>query len=151
MSKGQSFRAGAGAIILNEDNQVLLFERTDSDNQWQFPQGGLDADEEPYPAILREIEEETGITKTDLAHLPIEPQLLVYEFPANIREHHNIRGQVQYWYFFRFMGPPSAITLGDQEEFKAWRWGTMTEAVVGIVGFKKPVYEALAQTLGSAS
>ena len=62
----QYFRAGAGAMIVNDEGHVLAIERADIAGAWQLPQGGLDEDEEPLDAAYREIAEETGIEKADL-------------------------------------------------------------------------------------
>ena len=61
MSASTSFRASAGAVIINGDGCVLAFERADKPGSWQLPQGGLDAGEEPRDCVLREVLEETSI------------------------------------------------------------------------------------------
>lgn len=38
----------------------------DTRGYWQMPQGGIDAGEEPWPAALRELREETGVTDVEL-------------------------------------------------------------------------------------
>ena len=142
--KSQHFRAGTGAVILNPDlDRVLLFKRNGSVDDWQFPQGGLDIGEEPLDGVMREIWEETGITKGALQQLPVKPKLLAYEIPAEHRTDKTGRGQTQWWFFFQFVGEHSAITLGDQEEFSDFQWTTMDDAVERIVGFKREVYEGL--------
>ena len=44
-----------------------------------MPQGGIDADEDPREAVMRELWEETGVTKADYLS---ETDWLTYEFPA---------------------------------------------------------------------
>ena len=44
------FRAGAGAVVINDRGLVLALERADIPGAWQLPQGGLDAGEEPLDA-----------------------------------------------------------------------------------------------------
>jgi len=75
------FRAGAGAVLTDQHGRVLIFERRDIPGAWQFPQGGLENEENPIDAALREIWEETGISKTALALIDRYPGLLVYELP----------------------------------------------------------------------
>lgn len=153
----QHFRAGVGAVILHPNlDRVLFFERSDSDDEWQFPQGGLDVGEEPMQGVLREIKEETGLAQSHIELLPIGPALLSYEFPPEYRSEQTLRGrtprgQTQWWFFFKFVGDESAINLGDAEEFKRWRWATMGEAVERVVGFKKPVYSELQAHLENSS
>ena len=142
--RSQSFRAGVGAVILNTEGKVLALERKDIPGAWQLPQGGLE-DETPLEAVKREIHEETGIEAGDLKLLSEGSKLLAYELPPEARSKKTGRGQVQYWFLFRFIGQETAITLGDQEEFSAWKWMSMDKLVAKIVSFKQPVYQELAK------
>ena len=57
------YRNCAGIIIFNTDKKVLVCARNDaSDFNWQFPQGGIENNEKPSQAALRELKEETSIT-----------------------------------------------------------------------------------------
>ena len=56
------YRNCAGIIIFNTDKKVLVCARNDaSDFNWQFPQGGIENNEKPSQAALRELKEETNI------------------------------------------------------------------------------------------
>jgi len=145
----QTFRAGVGAVILNENGKVLGLERRDIPGAWQLPQGGLDEGESPREAVYREIHEETGIEPAQLDFLSKASRLLAYELPEEARSQKTGRGQVQYWFLFRFTGPDEAITLGDQKEFKAWKWMFMGELTTQVVYFKQPLYEELAKDFKS--
>lgn len=142
--KTQTFRAGVGAVIVNKNGLVLGFERKDFPNKWQFPQGGLNEDEDLLKAVKREIYEETGIKANDIKLLAEAPFPTVYEFPEerkNKRAGH--RGQVHRWFLFRLESSDETITLGDQKEFCAWKWTSMDDMIESIVSFKKPVYQEL--------
>jgi len=143
--RAQTFRACVGAIILNEKGKVLGLERKDIPGAWQLPQGGLNEDEAPQEAVIREIREETGIESPQLDFLSKASRLLAYELPQEARTRKTGRGQVQYWFLFRFTGPDEAITLGDQKEFKAWKWMSMGALATQVVYFKQPVYQELAE------
>ncbi|QBJ95201.1 NUDIX domain-containing protein [Rhodococcus sp. ABRD24] len=52
--------AGVSAVVLDRDNRVLLTLRADN-GLWAVVSGILEPDEEPGPAVLREIREETGL------------------------------------------------------------------------------------------
>lgn len=137
------FRAGAGAVIIDRSGRVLVLERSDIPGSWQFPQGGLDKGEEPYAAALREVEEETGISPGQLDYLRQYPSPLVYELPPEARSKKTGRGQVQYWYLFRFKGEEDNIDLSASKEFSSWQWTYGYSAVDGVVAFKREVYEKL--------
>jgi 8-oxo-dGTP diphosphatase len=58
---GQSYRRRPGvyAILLRGDD-ILLTHQKDPDDEFQLPGGGIDAGENPLPALHREVMEETG-------------------------------------------------------------------------------------------
>jgi putative (di)nucleoside polyphosphate hydrolase len=146
----ETFRAGVGAVIVNDANLVLALERLDVPGAWQMAQGGLHPDEDPLEGAKREIREETGIEPSELSLMfPIE-RLLAYEIPPNLRSRKTGRGQVQYWFVFRFLGKDDDITLGERKEFGRWKWSSIDELVEHVVAFKRPVYEELALRLSSA-
>jgi hypothetical protein len=62
------------------------------------------------------------------------------------------RGQVQYWFIFRYRGAEEWITLGDSKEFRRWKWTTMQDLSSNVVAFRQPVYQkrngVLARELG---
>jgi putative (di)nucleoside polyphosphate hydrolase len=139
----QYFRAGAGALIIDAQGLVLALERADKPGAWQLPQGGLDQNEEPLAAALREIREETGISQGDLELLDTYPTPLAYELPTAMRSEKTGRGQVQHWFLFRFRGREESIDLSAGGELRAWKWMRF-EALLGItVAFRRPVYTAL--------
>jgi putative (di)nucleoside polyphosphate hydrolase len=146
-NRALTFRAGVGALILNEKDQVLAFERKEIPGSWQFPQGGLKRDEIPLEAVVREVLEETGIEANDLELLTTFPRWLAYELPEDARTRKLGRGQVLRWFLFRFKGENEAITLGNQKEFRAWKWTSIDELVPIVVSFKKPMYQELAEYL----
>ncbi len=54
------FSIGASAIILDEQERVLLCHRTDRDF-WNLPGGGVEHNETPWQAVVREVKEEVGL------------------------------------------------------------------------------------------
>lgn len=139
----QTFRVGVGAVIMNDSGKVLALERKDVPGAWQMPQGGMKIGEGPLDAATREIKEETGIKKKYLQKMSSLSRPLFYELPKEHRSQKTGRGQIQYWFVFRFLGSDDDITLGDNKEFSRWKWTTMDEVVANVVEFKKPVYKEL--------
>ncbi len=54
------FTIGAFAIILDEQQRVLLCHRRDID-RWNLPGGGIMHGETPWQAVIREVKEEVGL------------------------------------------------------------------------------------------
>ena len=71
------YRPCVGVMVLNRDDLVFIGRRTegpehvDLTHVWQMPQGGIDKGEDPWPAALRELHEETNIRSVKkLAEVP---------------------------------------------------------------------------------
>jgi ADP-ribose pyrophosphatase YjhB (NUDIX family) len=65
---------GAFAVILDEEARILLCHRTDRD-MWNLPGGRVEIQEAPWDAVVREVEEETGL------HVLVEKLIGVYAVP----------------------------------------------------------------------
>lgn len=144
----QTFRANVGIVVVRADGRILALERSDTPGQWQLPQGGLDADEEPIDAAVRELREETGIGLGQAELLAEYPQWLAYELPPEHRRSRTGRGQVQRWFLLRFLGHDRDIDLaagpGGRPEFSAYRWVTFDELAEMVWEVRRPIYRALA-------
>src|SRR5262245_31960405 len=143
----QYFRAGAGALIINADGHVLAIERADIAGAWQLPQGGLEASEQPLQAAYREVAEETGIQRADITFVKACSELLVYELPEGARSKKTGRGQVLYWFLFRFRGSPQQASHRNRES-RRWRWMPFRRVIGGVTKFRKPMYKRLEQEFG---
>lgn len=144
----QYFRAGVGAVILNRKGLILALERVDVSGAWQLPQGGLEAFEEPLRAALREVVEETGIVDTALELLDTYPEPLAYELPEIARTEKTGRGQVQYWFLFRFHGSDDTIDIKSGGEFCEWKWTTFRSLLHTAIDFRESLYRKLADRFG---
>jgi putative (di)nucleoside polyphosphate hydrolase len=137
------YRQGVGVMLLNPAALVLVARRIDMPSEaWQMPQGGIDPDEAPAEAALRELREEIG---TDKAEILAEARgWLNYDLPAELRGvlwKGRFRGQTQKWYLARFTGTDADIDLETEHpEFLAWRWAPLDEVPDLIVPFKRQLY-----------
>ena len=147
-----AYRPCVGIMVLNRAGLVWIGRRPDTPAEpegpgawWQMPQGGIDADEDPAKAALRELEEETGIRSATL--LAESPGWYTYDLPIELRPRAwggRYRGQRQKWFAARFTGADAEVALvrpGHPQEFDQWRWARIEELVGLIVPFKRAVYE----------
>ena len=145
------YRPCVGIMLLNKDGKVWIGRRAvdrvvqqDEPGSWQMPQGGIDAGEDPLPAALRELEEETGISQVDV--IGESDGWFSYDLPAHLLGKAlkgKYCGQKQKWFAMRYLGSDDEIDLSEAEddEFDAWRWEDAQVLPDLIIEFKRPVYE----------
>jgi putative (di)nucleoside polyphosphate hydrolase len=153
--KDLPYRPCVGTMVLNPGGLVFIGRRSGGPehvgltHEWQMPQGGIDPGENPWPAALRELYEETNIRsveKVGEAH-----DWLSYDLPPEMAARAwggHYRGQTQKWYALRFTGKDSEIDIlhpggGHEPEFFEWRWEPPQNLPELIVPFKRKVYERL--------
>jgi putative (di)nucleoside polyphosphate hydrolase len=143
---GYSYRPAAGIMLVNGRGQVWVGQRLDSSLEaWQMPQGGLDPGEDAQEGALRELEEETGISRDLVEIVARAPEELTYDLPEDLIGvvwKQKWRGQRQTWFLARFLGGDEDVNLQSaQPEFRAWRWSEVDDLPKLIVPFKKKLYE----------
>uniref|UniRef100_Q07UZ9 NUDIX hydrolase n=1 Tax=Rhodopseudomonas palustris (strain BisA53) TaxID=316055 RepID=Q07UZ9_RHOP5 len=158
------YRRNVGIALLNAQGLVLIGRRFKDDGpeiilpglEWQMPQGGIDADEAPSVAVMRELWEETGVHHADILG---ETDWLAYDFPPYDGPPHRLghfRGQRQKWFALRFTGAdseidPLAIRNGQPPEFDAWRWERLDRVADLVVPFRREVYLEVARSFARFS
>ena len=118
MTADKPYRPNVGVALFNAAGRILIGRRFRDDGpeiilpglEWQMPQGGIDAEENPRNAVMRELWEETGAVSADYLG---ETDWLTYEFPPfNGSLSHRLakfRGQRQKWFALRFTGHDDEI------------------------------------------
>ena len=139
------YRPAAGVMLLNHDGKVWVGQRLDSTLEaGQMPQGGLDPGEAAEDGALRELEEETGISRDKVEILARAPGELLYDLPDDLLGKiwkGKWRGQRQSWFLMRFTGTDADVNLQTTEpEFRAWKWANPQELPELIVPFKQGLY-----------
>ena len=139
------FRPNVGIIVCNQRGDVLWGRRVNGRDSWQFPQGGIHANESPEQAMFRELDEEVGLSADDVKILGVTRGWHRYRLPNRyIRKHENpvCIGQKQKWFLLRLLSPDSAVRLdvNDSPEFEDWRWVTYWYPLSSVVDFKREVY-----------
>ena len=148
------YRPCAGLAVFNRAGRVFIGRRIDGPEHvdnihvWQMPQGGIDPGEDPWPAALRELHEETNIRSVE--KLGEIQEWLVYDIPREIVGQAwggKYRGQTQKWYALRFTGDDREVDIltpgggAHEPEFIAWRWEHIERLPELVVPFKRATYE----------
>lgn len=159
MTNSKPYRPNVGIALFNASGRVLIGRRFRDDGpeiilpglEWQMPQGGIDANEDPRDAVMRELWEETGVTSADYLG---ETDWLSYEFPpfTGPSSHRLAKflGQRQKWFALRFSGSDAEIDPmtprnGQPAEFDQWRWERLDCVADLVVPFRREVYRGVAE------
>ena len=138
------FRKGIGVFLINENNQLWVGKRIDfKNNYWQMPQGGIDNNENPRQAMIRELSEEVGIKKNYEILMELDCWLS-YSLPSSLKKivwGGKYEGQTQKWFACRFFGKDEEFNLETHKpEFEDWKWIRPEDAMRFVVPFKKKLY-----------
>lgn len=138
------YRANVGIILANGKGQVL-FAKRQNQNAWQFPQGGIHANESLLDALYRELQEEIGLTEQDVEVVASTKHWLRYRIPKNMQRVDSrplCIGQKQKWFLLHLKNSDDAIHLDSQEkpEFDRWQWVSYWYPINEVITFKRNVY-----------
>ena len=147
-SNPKDYRPNVGMMIINQKKEIFVGKRIDHpSNFWQMPQGGIDTQEIPSIAALREMEEEVGIKKNKVDLLTESKDWYYYSIPSDLAKtlwKGKYKGQRQKWFLYKFKGKDKDINIHTEHpEFSDYKWVTKDFLVPNIVPFKKKIYEKL--------
>jgi putative (di)nucleoside polyphosphate hydrolase len=146
------YRPCVGVMLVNDEGKVFVGKRIDNKegDRWQMPQGGVDPGEDLDVAMLREVEEETGVRAEHLEVLARLEEELFYDLPPELQGKlwgGKYRGQRQTWYLVRFTGQDADIHLDAWEhpEFCEFKWVEADLLPELIVPFKREIYRSVVE------
>jgi putative (di)nucleoside polyphosphate hydrolase len=115
------YRPNVAAIMRNSRGEILVCERLNVPDAWQFPQGGIDANETPEQALARELWEEIAI---DPHHFRVLEKRGPYRYVfGDGRTKKGWHGKEQIYFLCAFLGTDANINVATQHpEFRSFRW-----------------------------
>jgi 8-oxo-dGTP pyrophosphatase MutT (NUDIX family) len=95
------------ALVRCRNRRGTSSEKSNWNENWQFPQGGIDEGEDPLPAAFRELAEETSITEVEF--VAETAGWLTYDFDTATKaalgaRMDKYRGQKQKYFLMKFTG-----------------------------------------------
>ncbi len=131
------FRQGVVAVITAakgsaEVGQLLLFERKDHPDSWQFPQGGIEGKESPEQALLRELKEEIGTNQVQI--LIKAPKTTFYRWR---KKESRFVGQEHHWFLCQFDSGIEPLLHKADHSFLSYKWVWPDEVVSQTVEWKR--------------
>ncbi len=144
MSNIKPYRPNVAAIILSSEypkkKRIMLAERIDIDDVWQFPQGGIDRGESAEEALFRELKEEIGTNKVEI--IAEYPEWIAYDYPDNVSKRMRpYAGQTQRYFLVRLKKSAKINLDTKHPEFSNYKFDKIKDLFDDITHFKKPVYK----------
>ena len=142
--KEEGYRLNVGIMLANSVGELLLCKRKGM-NSWQFPQGGIDKNEDPLRAAKRELFEEVGISSKYVELIKSSNYWYKYDVPKRSRRkifiNKKFKGQKQKWFLFKLKENTQISFENDPDnEFENFKWVSYWYPLAVIVSFKEAVY-----------
>lgn len=143
MKKEKNYRPNVAAIILSNvyplECKIFIAQRSDMENIWQFPQGGIDEGEDAKSALFRELKEEIGTDEIEI--IAEYPEWLSYDFPSKVlKKMSPYDGQIQKYFLVRLKEGAKININTKHPEFSSYRFVELEELYRTINHFKRAIY-----------
>ena len=140
----KNYRPNVAAIVLSAKYphtcEIFIASRTDVDNAWQFPQGGIDKGETAKEALYRELEEEIGTGNVEI--IAEYPKWVSYDFPPAIaKKMQPYDGQIQKYYLVKLKKGARININTELPEFSEYKFVPTKNIYDYITFFKRTVYK----------
>jgi putative (di)nucleoside polyphosphate hydrolase len=139
---GAKYRRNVALILTRPDGEILICERSDFKDSWQFPQGGAKSRESDLEALAREVQEEISLP-------PESYRILLHHGPYRYRFRsgflkEGFEGQEQTYFLAEWRGHPEIAV--DKKEFGRFRWILPAEfRIKWVPPVKRDVYRKVFQ------
>ena len=117
--ESQKYRASVAGMILKGFKEILMVQNTSfSKDEWDFPKGGMNLEEEEEETLKREIEEELGL---ELKYSVIRKSScsIIYTWPKEKQIIEGMRGQARVSFWLNY---ESGEINSDTEEITNFKW-----------------------------
>lgn len=125
-TQGRIFRRHAARGIVLRDEQILLL-FTERYNDFSFPGGGLDADEDVVTGLKRELEEETGAREIQV----LQHYGYIEEYRPYRKPEYDLMHMTSHFYLCKVAQQLAPVRMESHEIANGMRpvWISVTEAI----------------------
>jgi len=116
------YRKNVLCVIRNNNGQFLLGKSRRFKDHWQFPQGGVEKDEEMETAAIREVGEELGAPEKLFRVIKRLSSNNRYDSPPYAKLLKGYKGQEQTAFLIKFLGEDHDLKIGKSHEFEKFIW-----------------------------
>ncbi len=114
----------------------------------------MHADETPKQAVLRELQEEIGLTRDSVEIMACTRGWLRYKLPRRLLRQNatSFVGQKQKWFLLKMLAADQAVCVDKSSvpEFDNWCWVSYWYPLGQVVPFKRDVYRRALKELAPA-
>ncbi|GHU28429.1 RNA pyrophosphohydrolase [Bacilli bacterium] len=145
-----NLRKAIGAVILDNNNNIVVFQRSDFPENWQCPEGGIDEDETPEEALARELQEEIGLTPEKFVILGKTKNFIPYLFKDG-KSKYGFDGQEKQFFLVKLTGQPVEFKYDnniEEIEFLGHKTIQVNKLIDLIPDFKKDLYREVLMEFG---
>lgn len=147
------YRQGVIGFVVNNEGNFFIGRRRPSKmdyyffnlDHWQPPQGGINKNEKPEEAVIREVREETGMP-TEIIYACQETYKYDWTI-AFIRHKFHFRGQNKKIFLLKYEGEENDIKL-ETKELIEYKWVNLEELKRLIHPMRRPSLEILLKEYG---
>ncbi len=144
-SKKKIYRPNVAAVILSSkypyECEIFIANRSDiKEAAWQFPQGGINQNEETKEALFRELKEEIGTSSIDI--IAEYPEWITYEFANKYaKKFYPYDGQMQKYFLVKLKTDAKIDINTKNPEFSEYMFVSYDKIFDYVTHIKKPVYK----------
>lgn len=118
--KEKKYRPCVVAILINKQGQILVVQSNKNPQDWSFPQGGINANEDIESALIREVHEETGIKGDQLSNIEYIKKFTLDAEPERKNKRGFSKGKL--YFFFRAHYSGDHCLALNQNELMSYKW-----------------------------
>lgn len=135
------FRQAIGAIILDKNDNIIVFQRRDYPENWQGPEGGIDEKETVTEALYRELKEEIDLNSDEFDVLIETKEFIRYFFEGG-RQKFGFDGQEKKFFLVKLKTDKIFKFDNTKEiEFSSSKIMKAEDLLKKVPDFKKNMYE----------